>query len=244
MTEWFNSLADTFNRCFIEDSRWKWMLEGLGNTMIITVFALMIGIILGIIVAAVRSTYDMNGAAMKKKGGPAYIFLRIGNFICNLYLTVIRGTPVVVQLMIMYFVILASGAPLLIAILSFGINSGAYVAEVVRSGIQSIDRGQTEAGRSLGLSGTQTMIYIILPQAFKNVAPAIFNEFIAMLKETSVAGYVGIQDLTKGGDIIRSITYDAFPPLLAVAMVYLILVILLTQVLHQIEGRLAKSDLR
>ena len=146
--------------------------------------------------------------------------------------------------MIMYFVILKSGAPVLIAILSFGINSGAYVAEVIRSGIQSIDRGQTEAGRSLGLGSRQTMFYIILPQAFKNVAPAIFNEFIALLKETSVAGYVGIQDLTKGGDIIRSLTYDAFPPLLMVAVVYLIIVIFLTMILHRIEGRLAKSDLR
>ena len=159
-------------------------------------------------------------------------------------LTVIRGTPMVVQLMIMYFVIWASGAPIMIAIVSFGLNSGAYVAEVIRSGIQSVDRGQREAGRSLGLSSRQTMVYIILPQAFKNVAPAIFNEFIVLLKETSVAGYVGIMDLTKGGDIIRSITYDAFPPLIVVAAIYLIIVIFLTQILHVIEGRLAKSDLR
>ena len=231
-----SNLATRLYDDFIYQKRYLYLVEGLGNTLLITIFALLLGVILGFTVALIRVRYG--------RGENRSILLRILNFICGLYLTVIRGTPIVVQLMIMYFVILASGAPLLIAILSFGINSGAYVAEVVRSGIQSIDRGQTEAGRSLGLSGTQTMIYIILPQAFKNVAPAIFNEFIAMLKETSVAGYVGIQDLTKGGDSIRSFTYDAFPPLLAVAMVYLILVILLTQVLHQIEGRLAKSDLR
>lgn len=231
-----SNLATRLYDDFIYQKRYLYLVQGLGNTVLITIFALVIGVILGFAVALIRVRY-----AREEKPG---FLLRVLNLLSGIYLTVIRGTPIVVQLMIMYFVILASGAPLLIAILSFGINSGAYVAEVVRSGIQSIDRGQTEAGRSLGLSGTQTMIHIILPQAFKNVAPAIFNEFIALLKETSVAGYVGIQDLTKGGDIIRSITYDAFPPLLAVAMVYLILVIFLTQILHQIERRLAKSDLR
>ena len=159
-------------------------------------------------------------------------------------MTVIRGTPVLVQLMIMVYFIFASGETLLVAMLSFGINSGAYVAEVIRSGIQSVDRGQIEAGRSLGLNGRTTMSKIVLPQAFKNVAPAVFNEFIALLKETSVAGYVGIQDLTKGGDIIRSITYDAFLPLFLVAAVYLVLVILLTTCLSKLERRLHQSDKR
>ncbi|MBQ6376974.1 MAG: amino acid ABC transporter permease [Lachnospiraceae bacterium] len=213
-----------------------YLVKGLGNTVTITIFALLLGVALGFLIALIRVS-----AARDEKQSPV---LKILNMISGLYLTIIRGTPIVVQLMIMYFVILASGAPVLIAILSFGINSGAYVAEVIRSGIQSIDRGQTEAGRSLGLNGRQTMMYIILPQAFKNVAPAIFNEFIALLKETSVAGYVGIQDLTKGGDIIRSLTYDAFPPLLMVAAIYLVIVIFLTMILHKIEGRLAKSDLR
>ena len=213
-----------------------YLVKGLGNTIIITVFALLIGVVIGVIVALIRVNYQQ-----QKKRGPV---LWILNFVSGLYLTVIRGTPMVVQLMIMYFVIWASGAPIMIAIVSFGLNSGAYVAEVIRSGIQSVDRGQREAGRSLGLSSRQTMVYIILPQAFKNVAPAIFNEFIVLLKETSVAGYVGIMDLTKGGDIIRSITYDAFPPLIVVAAIYLIIVIFLTQILHVIEGRLAKSDLR
>ncbi len=230
------SLAERLYDDFIYQQRYMYLVRGLGNTILITVFALLIGVLIGVLIALVRVNYQQS----KHKG----ILLRIANLLCGIYLTVIRGTPMVVQLMIMYFVIWASGAPLLIAIVSFGLNSAAYVAEVIRSGIQSVDRGQTEAGRSLGLSSRSTMLYIILPQAFKNVAPAIFNEFIVLLKETSVAGYVGIQDLTKGGDIIRSITYDAFPPLIVVAIVYLVIVIALTQVLHVIEGRLAKSDLR
>lgn len=231
-----NSLSQRLYDDFIDKQRYMYLVKGLGNTVLITLFALLLGVVIGVLIALVRVNYAQN-----EKKGPV---IRILNMLCGLYLTIIRGTPMVVQLMIMYFVILASGAPLVIAILSFGLNSGAYVAEVIRSGIQSVDRGQTEAGRSLGLSGRRTMVYIILPQAFKNVAPAIFNEFISLLKETSVAGYVGIQDLTKGGDIIRSITYDAFPPLLAVALIYLIIVIMLTQVLHVIERRLAKSDQR
>lgn len=230
------SLAARLYDDFISQNRYMYLVKGLGNTIIITVFALLIGVVIGVIVALIRVNYQQ-----QKKRGPV---LWILNFVSGLYLTVIRGTPMVVQLMIMYFVIWASGAPIMIAIVSFGLNSGAYVAEVIRSGIQSVDRGQREAGRSLGLSSRQTMVYIILPQAFKNVAPAIFNEFIVLLKETSVAGYVGIMDLTKGGDIIRSITYDAFPPLIVVAAIYLIIVIILTQILHVIEGRLAKSDLR
>ena len=230
------SLAQRLYDDFISQDRYMYLVKGLGNTIIITIFALLIGVIIGVVVALIRVNFQQQ----KKKGPVLYIL----NFISGLYLTVIRGTPMVVQLMIMYFVIWASGAPIMIAIVSFGLNSGAYVAEVIRSGIQSVDRGQREAGRSLGLSSRQTMGYIILPQAFKNVAPAIFNEFIVLLKETSVAGYVGIMDLTKGGDIIRSITYDAFPPLIVVAAIYLVMVIILTQVLHVIEGRLAKSDLR
>ncbi|MDO4620851.1 MAG: amino acid ABC transporter permease [Lachnospiraceae bacterium] len=231
-----SNLAQQLYDDFIAKQRYMYLVDGLKNTILITFFALAIGVVLGVLIALVRVSY----AQAEKKSIP----LRIMNLICGLYLTIIRGTPMVVQLMIMYFVIMSAGQPLTIAILSFGINSGAYVAEVIRSGIQSVDRGQREAGRSLGLNGRQTMVRIILPQAFKNVAPAIFNEFIMLLKETSVAGYVGIQDLTKGGDIIRSITYDAFPPLIAVALIYLVIVICLTQVLHHIEGRLAKSDLR
>ena len=185
------SLAQNLYDDFISKNRYRYLLDGLGNTLVITIFALIIGVVLGVLVALTRVTYQ--------QAEHRSVLLRILNFIGGLYLTVIRGTPMVVQLMLMYFVILQSGTPLQIAILAFGINSGAYVAEVIRSGIQSVDRGQAEAGRSLGLGSRQTMTRIVLPQAFKNVAPAIFNEFISLLKETSVAGYVGIQDLTAGG---------------------------------------------
>ncbi len=219
----------------LTDQRYLYLFDGLKNTVIITVCALILGVILGTLLAIIRVNYQ-NGA----RGA----VMQILNAIAGLYLTVIRGTPIMVQLMIMYYVIWQSGEPIPVAIVSFGINSAAYVAEVIRSGIQSVDKGQTEAGRSLGLSSRQTMVRIILPQAFKNVAPAIFNEFIALVKETSVAGYVGIQDLTKSGDIIRSQTYDAVTPLLFVALVYLVIVIGLTQILGIIERRLAVSDHR
>ncbi len=230
------SFSERFYTDFIKEKRYQYLINGLGNTLLITAGALLLGIILGGLSAIVNVSY-----ANSRKKGPV---IRILKAIVTVYITVIRGTPMVVQLMLMYFAIWSSGAPVPVAIVSFGINSGAYVSEVIRSGIQSIDRGQTEAGRSLGLNATQTMTHIILPQAFKNVAPAIFNEFISLVKETSVAGYVGIQDLTKGGDIIRSVTYDPFLPLLMVAGIYLVIVIALTQVLHVIERRLAKSDLR
>ncbi len=245
MAEWFNELAEKFNSCFIEDSRWKWMLEGLGNTMVITIFALIIGVILGLIIAAVRSTYDMNSAVMKKRGGISYVILKIANAICNLFLTVIRGTPAVVQLMIMYFIILVNVTDgVLVAIIAFGINSAAYVAEIFRSGILSIDEGQFEAGRSLGFNYVQTMIHIIIPQAVKVVLPTLFNEFIVLIKETSIAGYVGVMDLTKAGDKIRGRTFEAFMPLIAVAVVYLVIVVILTQILKVLEKRLRKGERR
>ena len=240
---WFDKLCSDFSLNFIEDDRWKWILQGLGNTLLITFFALIIGVLLGIIIAAVRSTYDKNGADMKKRGGPAYVFLRIGNAICNLYLTVVRGTPSVVQLLIMYFIILVNVTNgVFVAIIAFGINSAAYVAEIFRGGIMSIDEGQFEAGRSLGFNYMQTMFHIILPQAIKVILPSLFNEFITLIKETAVAGYVGVMDLTKAGDKIRGRTFSAFMPLIAVALIYLVLVILLTQLLKQLEKRLRKSE--
>ena len=187
---------------------------------------------LGFLVAIVRSTYDKTGK------------LRILNAICKLYLTVIRGTPVVVQLLIIYFVIFGSSdvSKVLVAVMAFGLNSGAYVAEIFRSGIMSVDNGQFEAGRSLGFNYVQTMMYIIMPQAFKNVLPALGNEFIVLLKETSVSGYIALQDLTKGGDIIRSRTYDAFMPLIAVALIYLAMVLVFTKLVNMLERRLRSSD--
>ena len=231
MSDFIDKLIETF----VTDDRWVYLVRGLGNTLIITVCAAVIGIILGFVVAMIRSTHDKTGK------------LKVGNFICRIYLTVIRGTPMVVQLMIMYFVIFAtlnSKYKILVAILSFGINSGAYVAEIVRSGIMSIDNGQFEAGSSLGLSYSRTMLYIVLPQAFKNVLPALANEVIVLLKETSVAGYIGMEDLTKGGDIIRANTYQAFMPLLAVAAIYLIMVIILTALVGKLERRLARNERR
>ena len=232
----FAALSDQFYQSFVVKHRYMYIVTGLENTLLITFFAVLLGVVLGTVVALVKVAH---GNAPKK--------LRIANGICTLYLTVIRGTPVVVQLMIMYYIIMSpfkGVSDITAAILAFGINSGAYVAEVIRSGIQSVDRGQVEAGRSLGLSQRTTMIRIVFPQALKNVLPAIGNEFIALLKETSVAGYIGIQDLTKGGDIIRSITYLAFTPLLTTAAVYLIIVIGLSAVLTRLERRLHRSDNR
>ncbi len=245
--EWFNNLEwvvdfkSDFYVNFIKEDRWKLLLEGLGNTLAITFFAVLVGIVLGVLVAAVRSTWETNGENMRKSFGKGC--LRVANAICKLYLTVIRGTPVVVQLLIMYFVIFAaSNNKLLIAIIAFGINSGAYVAEIVRGGIMSIDKGQMEAGRSLGFNYYQTMFYIILPQALKNVLPALANEFIVLLKETSVSGYIAMQDLTKAGDIIRGRTYSAFMPLIAVALIYLTLVIFFSWLVGKLERRLRNSE--
>ncbi|MEJ8788048.1 amino acid ABC transporter permease [Dorea sp. ICN-14282] len=226
------TLQDRFVTNFIADDRWKYILEGLGVTLRVTFFAVLIGIVIGFMVAVVRSTYDRTGK------------LKILNLFCKLYLTVIRGTPVVVQLLIIYFVIFGSSdiSKTLVAVMAFGLNSGAYVAEIFRSGIMSIDNGQFEAGRSLGFNYVQTMIHIIMPQAFKNVLPALGNEFIVLLKETSVSGYIALQDLTKAGDIIRSRTYDAFMPLIAVALIYLAMVLIFTKLVNMLERRLRSSD--
>ena len=226
------SFQERFYLNFIADDRWKYLVNGLKVTLTITFFALIIGVVLGFLVAIVRSTYDKTGK------------LKILNLICKVYLTVIRGTPVVVQLLIIYFIIFGSVDinKTLVAVMAFGFNSGAYVAEIFRSGIMSIDEGQMEAGRSLGFNYVQTMRYIIMPQAFKNVLPALCNEFVVLLKETSVAGYVAVQDLTKGGDIIRSRTYDAWTPLLIVAAVYLALTMIFNHFAQNLERSLRKNE--
>lgn len=228
----WESFADRFILNFISGDRWHYIVDGLGVTLEVTLFSGIVGILIGFLVAIIRSSHDNTGR------------FKLLNLLCKLYLTVIRGTPVVVQLLIIYFVVFGSVKidKTLVAIMAFGINSGAYVAEIFRSGIMSIEAGQFEAGRSLGFNYTQTMWYVIMPQAFKNVLPALCNEFIALLKETSVAGYIALQDLTKGGDIIRSRTYDAFMPLLAVALIYLILVVVFTNLVQRLERRLRKSE--
>ncbi len=228
MDDLLQKLYDTF----IYDNRYMYLVNGLKTTLIITFFAVLLGMVIGFLVAIVRATHDKTGK------------LKILNFISKIYLTVIRGTPVMVQLLIIYYVIFASVRidKVFVGVLAFGINSGAYVAEIVRSGIMSVDGGQFEAGASLGLSYSKTMMYIILPQAFKNVLPALANECIVLLKETSVAGYIALEDLTKGGDIIRSVTYEAFLPLIAVALIYLIIVVGLSALVGKLERRLKKSD--
>ena len=231
---------------FIKDDRWKYITSGLGNTLKITVFALIFAVIIGVLVAIIRYSYDKNHT---NKAGNfiqslLQFLLAVANGICHDYLTIIRGVPVVVQLMIIYFIIFASPdvSKIFCAVVAFSLNSGAYVAEIVRGGLNSVDKGQFEAGRSLGFGYIATMWYIILPQAFKNILPALGNEAIMLLKDTSISGYVAIQDLTKGGDIIRSRTYDAFMPLIAVALIYLILVTILTLLLRRLERRLQSSE--
>ncbi len=228
---WFNEWGETLYNTFIVKERYKVLIGGFEKTIIITIGALLIGVIIGTIVAIIKVFAESNRK------------LKIFDVICNIYLTVIRGTPVVVQLLISFFIIFVSAKDgTWVATLTFGINSGAYVAEVIRSGIKAVDNGQMEAGRSIGLSNVQTMWYIILPQAFKNILPAIGNEMIALLKETSVAGYVAVVDLTKAGNQIKNNTYDQFNPIMLVAIVYLAMVMLLTQLLKIMERRLRKSD--
>lgn len=230
--EFINDIIRRFNQNFIEKDRWMYITEGLKTTLLVTLFAVLIGIVLGFLIAFIRSTHDRTGK------------LKIANFFAQVYLTIIRGTPVVVQLLIIYFVVFGSVniSKVVVAVIAFGINSAAYVAEIFRSGIMSIDIGQTEAGRSLGFSYWQTMYYIILPQAFKNVLPALGNEFIVLLKETSVVGYIALQDLTKGGDIIRSQTWDAFFSLISVAIIYLVMVMIFTKLISMLERRLKQSE--
>ncbi|MGN1457741.1 MAG: ABC transporter substrate-binding protein/permease [Acutalibacteraceae bacterium] len=225
---------DKLKQSFVDDSRWQYILTGLKNTLIITLFAILIGLVLGSLIAIVRTVHDQNGK------------LKILNFICKIYLTIIRGTPAMIQLLIIYYVIFASVTidKTIVAVVAFGLNSAAYVAEVVRSGINSVDHGQFEAGRSLGLNYKQTMWSIILPQAFRNMLPALCNEFISLLKETAISGYIGLNDLTKGGDIIRSQTFEAFIPLIAVALIYLAIVMLLTFAVNKLERKLKNNEIR
>lgn len=237
----FQEFAEEFKQDFIDENRWQYLLKGLGTTLFITFFALLLGLALGFVVAVVRSTHDK---VCTTKGG--HFFLRFGNVLSKIYLTIVRGTPTTVQLLIIYFVIFGSVNidKVFCAVLAFGINSGAYVAEIIRSGIMSIDNGQTEAGRSLGLNFRRTMMFIIMPQALKNVLPALGNEFIVLLKETSISGYISLMDLTRAGDQIRSQTYSAFLPLIAVALIYLVIVMGLSKLLTLLERRLAKNDKR
>ncbi len=227
-----SSLWERFEYNFINNDNYKFLVNGLFITIMVSFFACLIGVGLGTVIATIRVSHDLNGSC------------RILNWICHIYLTVIRGTPVMVQLMIVYFVIFSSVNidKILVASLTFGINSAAYVAEIIRAGIMSIDRGQMEAGRALGLKYRSIMRFIILPQAFKNILPALANEFITLIKETSIVGFIGLADLTRGGMMIRNITYDAMFPLLSVAAIYLVMVVILTKLVAILEMRLKKNE--
>lgn len=232
----WNNLKADFKKNFIDYDRWLTIVKGLWTTIRLTLFSLLIGIVIGFVVAFVRCTYDK-----LTRRGP---ILKITNFICNLYLTITRGTPVVVQIMIIYFVIFMpmNVDKFIAAVICFGLNSGAYVAEIVRGGIMSIDNGQTEAGRSLGFNYMQTMYHIVFPQAFKAVLPALANEFVVLLKETSIAFYIGLGDLMYAGNAIRAATYSAFMPLITVAIIYLIMVLVLSKLVSILERRLRNNE--
>jgi His/Glu/Gln/Arg/opine family amino acid ABC transporter permease subunit len=226
------SFKEAFVLNFINENRYMFIINGLVNTIQITFFAVLLGIIIGFVVA------------LGKLSSFKIWNIKIFNIIASAYVDIIRGTPAVVQLLIIYYIIFGSVdvSKVLVAVIAFGINSGAYVAEIVRAGILAVDKGQMEAGRSLGLSYAATMRYIILPQAIKNILPALGNEFIVLLKETAIAGYIAIEDLTKGGDIIRSRTFDPYMPLLTVALIYLILTSVLSKLLNSLERRMRQGD--
>ena len=244
MSEWFSELQTKFVNDFIVDQRYMYIVDGLKTTLIVTFLALILGLIIGALVAVVRTSYS--SMREENKRGLGGFLLKVADIFCRVYLTVIRGTPALVQLLIMYFIILSSPdiSKTMVAVVTFGINSGAYVAEIFRSGILSVDAGQMEAGRSLGLGYVDTMTQIIMPQAIKNCLPALVNEMIALLKETSICGYIGLAELTRGGDIIRGVTFDALLPLIAVAIVYLIIVMFFTWIMSLLERRLRESDIR
>ena len=231
----FDNLGQQIYSTLVQDDRWQLFVSGLGNTLLITLVAVVLGVIIGALVAIakVNAVYNRHWKWVA--------------VICDVYTTIIRGTPVVVQLLIMYYIVFASAKTdmaVYVAALTFGINSGAYVSEIIRAGIMSIDRGQMEAGRSLGLSQGMTMSYIIFPQAIKNVLPALGNEVITLFKETSIVGYVAVADLTRVAEMIRSRTWSPFVPLFFIAAVYLGIVMLLTWALRKMEARLAQSDVR
>ena len=228
-SSWSADLADTFARCFIRESRYKLLLSGIGVTLKVSLVAVIFGTLIGLLIALCNLSRNR--------------FLKM---IGGIYTDVIRGTPSVTQLMLIYFVVFATvNIPKwIIAAIAFSINSGAYVSEIIRGGILSIDKGQTEAGRSLGLSASQTMIHIVIPQAVKNIFPALCNEFIVLIKETAIVGYVGLMDIQKAGDFIKSATFEAFMPLIATAIIYYVLIKILTLLLNRIENRLRASDVR
>ncbi len=241
LPEWLQSLLFQLYQTFIYQDRWKWFISGLKVTLIVTVCALALGVVIGILIAIVRSAHD------SQRAGSRNPVLAVVDAVCRLYLTVIRGTPMMVQLLIMGFVIFIPKTEtdmIVCGILALGINSGAYVAEIARSGIMSIGVGQMEAGRSLGLNYAQTMRYIIIPQAIKNILPALGNEMITLLKDTSLVSVIALRDVTKQAQNVVAVTYNAFVPYISLAAIYLVMVVLLSKLLGVFERRMRESDRR
>ncbi len=238
----WQEFAHSFYLNFIKDDRYMQMVRGLGNTLLISLLAILLGILFGAVAFLLRNSFFLDNSRHKLLRGLGRFFRAIG----YVYVDVIRATPMVTQLLIIYFVIFGSVniSAVFVAILAFGFNSGAYVSEIFRAGIQSIDHGQMEAGRSLGLSRMQTMAYIIVPQAVKNILPTLANEFIVLIKETAIVGYISVQDLTRGADIIRSLTFEPFLPLVAAAVIYYIIIKFLTLAIAAFERKLRASDNR
>ncbi len=234
MIQWFETQGEKYYQVLIENDRYKAYITGFGRTLLISFFAVIVGAVIGTLIAIIK----YSATRTKKLGLLAAI--------CNLYITIIRGTPVYVQLLIIYFFAFNTrgSSPVLAGIICFGINSSAYVAEIIRAGIEAVDKGQTEAGRSLGLSGVQTMISIILPQAIRNILPALGNEFIVLIKETAIIGNIGVIDVTKAGQNIGMSTYAYVQSLIIVALIYLVVVVILTKLLKMLERRMARSDRR
>ena len=228
MSAWIAKLSETF----IETEYYKLILDGIKNTMILTAGALVIGVIIGILISVIKFLSEDS------------VPFKILSYVCDFYVTAVRGIPVVVLLLVFYYIILKALDGVLVGMIAFGINSGAYMAELIRAGLNAVDYGQTEAGRSLGLTRLETMRYVILPQAVRHILPAVGNEFVALLKETSVAGYVAVVDLTRAGNLVRNNTYDAVNPLMLVAVVYLVLVVLLTNILGKVERKLNAAETR
>ncbi len=238
-----SNFREKFIQDFITDNRWHFIVDGLLVTLRVTAMALVIGVVIGMVVGIIRCAHDQQ--TKNERRGLRGFVINLLNLVCKIYVTIIRGTPSLVQLLIMYFIILVSAkSKVMVATLTFGINSGAYVAEIFRGGIMAVDKGQMEAGRSLGLNYVQTMYRIVLPQAFKATLPALINELITLLKETSICGYIGLNELTRGGDIIRGTTFDAFLPLFGVAIIYLALVLIISSLASIMERRLRASDIR
>ena len=245
MTEWFRTwiakVAKDFVTCFITKDRWKYIVKGLGNTLQIALAAVLLGILIGTIVAIIRSTHDKTHETMRP--GPGRTLLNIANWLCKVYLTVIRGTPAMIQILIMFFVVFSTarnGTP--VAMLTFGINSGAYVAEIIRGGIMAVDEGQNEAGRSLGLNFAQTMLYIIIPQALKNVLPALANEIVTMVKESSICSMLGMEELMFGAKAVASATYVSLAPYTLAALIYFCINYPASKAIEAVERRMRRGD--